>query len=336
MKAIVQERYGSADVLKLKEIDRPTIGDDDLLVKVEAAGLDPGVWHLMTGLPYLLRLALGLRAPRVPVRGRDVAGVVEAAGRNVHDFRPGDKVFGTSDKGTFAEYTAAPAQRFAPMPTNLSFEQAAAVPVSACTALQGLRDSGQIQPGQKVLVIGAAGGVGTYAVQLAKDVGAEVTGVCSTTKVDLVRSIGADHVIDYTQADFADGEHRYDLILDTAGNRSLAHLRRALTPHGTLVIVGGEEGGVWTQGVGRSLRALMLSPFIGPNLRGVFGTQPASDLRHLTELIETGRLTPIINRVYSLSESPNALRQMETEHASGKIVISVRRTDGPNGSPKTV
>jgi NADPH:quinone reductase-like Zn-dependent oxidoreductase len=243
MKAIVQDSYGSADVLELREVERPEVGDDDLLLSVHAAGVDPGVWHLMTGLPYLVRvMGFGLRAPRTRVRGGDVAGRVEAFGRNVKGFRAGDEVFGVCD-GSFAEYASAREEKLAPKPANLTFSQAAAVPTSASTALQGLRDGGGVQAGQKVLVIGAAGGVGSFAVQIARALGAEVAGVCSPTKVDLVRSLGAERVIDYTREDFAEGGQRYDVILDTAGNRPLSRLRRALAPRGTLVIVGGEGGG---------------------------------------------------------------------------------------------
>jgi NADPH:quinone reductase-like Zn-dependent oxidoreductase len=243
MKAIVQDTYGSPDVLQLREIDKPVVGDDNVLVRVHAAGVDQRVWHLMAGLPYLVRLAgVGLRAPKNPVRGVDVGGRVEAVGVNLIQFQPGDEVFGTC-RGSFAEYACARADQLAPKPANLTFEQAAAVPVSGCTALQAVRDRGKIRPGQRVLIIGAGGGVGTFAVQLAKAFGAEVTGVSSTTKVELVRSIGADRVIDYTREDFADDRNCYDVILDIAGNRSLSHLRRALAPEGTLVLVGGEGGG---------------------------------------------------------------------------------------------
>src|SRR6266581_1052498 len=230
MKAIVQDTYGSPDVLELRDIDKPVVGDDEVLVRVHAAGVDQGVWHLMAGMPYLLRLAgFGLRAPKNPVRGSDVAGRVEAVGENVTRFQPGDEVFGTCD-GSFAEYASARADRLAPKPANLSFEQAAAVPTSGLAALQAVRDQGKVRPGQRVLIIGAGGGVGTFAVQIAKAGGAEVTGVSSASKTELVRSIGADHVIDYTREDFADGRNRYDVILDIAGNRSLSELRRALTP----------------------------------------------------------------------------------------------------------
>jgi NADPH:quinone reductase-like Zn-dependent oxidoreductase len=324
MKAVVQDTYGSPDVLELRDIDKPVVGDDDVLVRVHAAGVDPGVWHLMTGLPYLVRiLGYGLRKPKVGIRGRDVAGRVEAVGKNVTRFHPGEEVFGTCE-GSFAEYVCAQADRLAPKPANLTFEQAAAVPISGLTALQGVREKGQVQPGQKVLIIGAAGGVGSFAVQLAKAFGAGVTGVCSTTKVDLVRSIGADHVIDYTREDFADGARRYDLILDTAGNRSLAHLRRALAPRGTLVIVGGEGGGRWLGGFDRQiLRAPILSLFVSQTLRPLTSKERSEDLVVLKELIEAGKVTPIIDRTYPLSEVPEAIRYLEEGHARGKVVITV-------------
>ena len=323
MKAIVQDRYGSADVLQFKDIDKPVPGADDILIRVHAAGLDPSVWHIMTGEPYLVRLmGFGLRAPKVKVSGSDVAGRVEAVGTNVTEFQPGDEVFGTA-AGSFAEYARARAGKLAPKPANLTFEQAAAVPISAITALQALRDKGRVKPGQQVLVIGAGGGVGTYAVQLAKAFGAEVTGVCSTSKVDLVRSIGADHVIDYTRDDIVDGAHRYDLILDTAGNRSLSHVRRALAPKGTLVLVGGEGGGRWTGGVEHLLGALMLSPFIGQKLRGLYSRERREDLEALKALIEDGKVTPVIDRTYQLSEAPAAIREWAKGHARGKVVITV-------------
>ncbi len=323
MKAIVQDAYGSADVLELRDIDKPQIGDGDVLVRVHAAGVDPGVWHLMRGLPYLVRLmGFGLRAPKTRVRGMDVAGRVEAVGKDVTQFRAGDEVFGMCD-GSFAEYACAGEDNLAPKPTNLTFEQAAAVPVSALTALQGLRDQGEVQAGQRVLIIGAAGGVGSFAVQLAKAFGADVTGVCSTTKVDLVRSIGADHVIDYTRDDFAQTGQRYDLVLDTAGNRSLSHLRRALTPGGTLVIVGGEEGDRWIGGTDRQLRGLALSLFVRQRLRSFIAVARKQDLQLLRELIEAGKVTPVIDRTYPLSEAPEAVRYLEGGHARGKVVISV-------------
>ncbi len=323
MKAIVQDTYGSPDVLELRDIDKPVVGDDEVLVRVHAAGVDQGVWHLMAGMPYLLRLAgFGLRAPKNPVRGSDVAGRVEAVGENVTRFQPGDEVFGTCD-GSFAEYASARADRLAPKPANLSFEQAAAVPVSGYTALQAVRDQGKVRPGQRVLIIGAGGGVGTFAVQLAKAFGAEVTGVCSTTKVELVRSIGADHVIDYTREDFADGRNRYDVIPDIAGNRSLSHLRRALAPEGTLVIVGGEGGGRWLGGIDRQLRAQLLSPFVRQKLGTWISRQREEDLEELRELLEAGTVTPVVDRTFPLSEVPEAIRYLREGRARGKVVITV-------------
>jgi NADPH:quinone reductase-like Zn-dependent oxidoreductase len=322
MQAIVQDAYGPPDVLELREIDRPVPKDNEVLVGVHAAGLDPGVWHLMTGLPYLVRLAFGPRRPKAPVRGTDVAGRVEAVGGKVTRVRPGDAVFGTCT-GAFAEFACAREDRVAPKPANLSFEQAATVPVSACAALHALRDQGRVRPGQHVLVIGAAGGVGTFAVQLAKAFGAEVTGVCSTTKVDLVRSLGADHVVDYTRDDLADGERQYELVLDIAGSRPLSQLRRALTPKGTLVIVGGEGGGRWFGGTDRLLRALLLSPFVGQRLRGLFSTERREDLETLRELIEAGKVTPVVDRTYPLREAPEAIRRLEHEHARGKVAVTV-------------
>src|SRR3712207_4768626 len=266
MKAIVRDTYSSPDVLELRDIDKPEIRDDEVLVRVHAAGVGQDVWHVMTGLPYPIRLAgYGLRAPKNPVIGSDVAGVVEVVGKNVSRFHPGDEVFGIG-KGSYAEYACAREDKLAPKPANLTFEQAAVVAISGSTALQALRDHGKVRPGQEVLVIGASGGVGTYAVQIAKAFGARVTGVCSTTKVEMVRSIGADHVIDYTREDFAEGERRYDVILDIGGNSTLSRLRRALTPEGTLVITGGEGGGRWLGGTDRQIRAMMLSPFVGQKL----------------------------------------------------------------------
>jgi NADPH:quinone reductase-like Zn-dependent oxidoreductase len=324
MQAIIQDQYGEAqDVLRLDEIDRPEIGDDEVLLEVHAAGVDRGVWHLMTGLPYPMRLmGYGLRAPKDQVRGRDVAGRVEAVGTAVTTLRPGDEVYGIAE-GSFAQYARARADKLAPKPANITFEQAAAVPVSALTALQALRDRGRVQPGQKVLIVGASGGVGTFAVQIAKAFGAEVTGVCSTTKVDLVRSIGADHVIDYTRGDTTNTEQRYDVILDTGGHRSLRHLRRALTPQGTLIIVGSETGGRWLGGIDRVLRALMLSPFVGQKLAALTCSENAQDLIVLTELIESGKVTPVIDRTYPLSETHAAIRYMAEGHARGKVVVTV-------------
>jgi NADPH:quinone reductase-like Zn-dependent oxidoreductase len=323
MKAIVRYKYGSPDVLELREIDKPEIGDDEVLVHVHAAGVDRGVWHLMTGLAYAIRLAgYGLRAPKNPVLGRDLAGVVETVGKNVTRFRPGDEVFGIGE-GSFAEYALAREDKLASKPANLTFEQAAVVAISGLTALQGLRDHGRVEPGQEVLIIGASGGVGTFAVQLAKAFGARVSGVCSTTKVDMVRSIGADHVIDYTREDFAEGEQRYELILDIGGNSSLTRLRHTLTPEGTLVIVGGEGGGRWLGGTDRQLRAMMLSPFVGQKLGTFINKENHEDLSVLKELIESGKLTPVIDRTYPLSEVPEAIRYLEEGHAQGKVVVTL-------------
>ncbi|HXA63144.1 MAG TPA: NAD(P)-dependent alcohol dehydrogenase, partial [Streptosporangiaceae bacterium] len=283
MRAIVQDGYGSADVLRLARIAPPEIAGGEVLVRVHAAGLDRGTWHVMTGRPYLLRLVAGVRAPRQPVAGLDVAGTVVAVGPGVTRFRVGDEVFGFG-RGTFAEYTAAREDKLARMPVGLTFEQAAVVPVSAVTALNALTVAGHVRAGQKVLVTGASGGVGSYAVQLARALGAEVTGVCSTAKTGLVRSLGAAHVIDYAQDDFADGARRYDLIVDIAGNPALSRLRRALTPTGTAVLTGGEDGGNVT-GMGRQLRALALSPFLHQRLTMLIPRQRASDLERVTEFL---------------------------------------------------
>jgi NADPH:quinone reductase-like Zn-dependent oxidoreductase len=325
MQAIVQDSYGSADVLNLADIDRPVPKDNEVLIRVHAAGLHRGDWHVMTGLPYLIRIVvptLGLRKPKIRVRGMDVAGHVEAVGGKVIRFQPGDEVFGWCD-GAFAEYASAPEDQLAPKPADLSFEQAAAVPTSAFAALQGLRDQGQVQPGQRVLVIGAVGGVGVFAVQLAKAFGAQVTGVANTTQLELVRSIGADDVVDYTRQDVTDGSRRWDLILDTAGHRSLSQLRRALTPTGTLVIVGSEGRGRWLGGFDRSLRAPLLSRFVGQRLRMLASKPRQDDLQTLGELMQAGKLMPAIDRTYPLGEVPEAIRQLERGHARGKIVITV-------------
>jgi NADPH:quinone reductase-like Zn-dependent oxidoreductase len=322
MRAIVLDRYGPPDVLHLSDVEQPIAGEDDVLLRVHAASAFIGDWHVMTGLPYLGRLALGLRRPKARVRGQDVAGRVEAVGKDVTGFQPGDEVFGTCD-GSFAEYATARPDKVAPKPANLTFEQAATVPTTGSTALQGLRDVGKVGPGQKVLIIGAAGGVGSFAVQIAKAFGAHATGVCSTTKVDLVRSIGADDVIDYTRDDFAETGQRYDLILDTAGNRSVSHLRRALAPRGTLVIGGGEGGGRWFGGIDRQLRALMLSPFVPQKLGTFIAKINSEDLIVLKELIQAEKITPVIGGTYPLSEVPDAIRQLGEGHGRGKIVIDV-------------
>jgi NADPH:quinone reductase-like Zn-dependent oxidoreductase len=323
MRAVVQDRYGPPEVLSVGRIEVPAVGDDDVLVRVHAAGVDAGVWHLTAGLPLMVRLmGYGLRRPKARVPGSDLAGRVEAVGGNVTLVKPGDEVFGVG-AGSFAEFTLAREDRLAPKPANLTFEEAAAVPISAVAALQGLRDRGGIQSGQEVLIIGAGGGVGTFAVQLAKAFGARVTGVCSTTKLDLVRSLGADEVIDYTSQDITDRGGRFDLILDTGGNRRLSHLRRALAPRGTLVLVGGEGGGRWLGGVDRILRAVLWSPFVGQRLRGMYSTERREDLLVLTEMIEARRFAPVIDRTYPLAEASDAVRQLESGHGRGKSVVTV-------------
>jgi NADPH:quinone reductase-like Zn-dependent oxidoreductase len=300
------------------------VGEDDVLVRVHAAGCGPDVWHLMTGLPLMARPAIGFGKPKVAVRGWDVAGTVEAVGANVTRFKPGDEVMGTAEGGSFAELVIARPDKLVPKPATLTFEQAGALPISGTTALRAVRDEGKVQPGQSMLIVGAAGGVGSLAVQIAKGLGAKVTAVCSTSKVDLVRSIGADDVIDYTREDFADGTRRWDVIVDTAGRRPLSQLRRALTPKGTLVIVGGDGGGRWTGGFFRGLiRAPLLSLFVGQRLRALPSKVKQEDLVTLTELIEAGTLTPVIDRTYPLIEAPDAIRYLEEGHSRGKIVITV-------------
>jgi NADPH:quinone reductase-like Zn-dependent oxidoreductase len=322
MKAIVQDRYGGFETLELADIERPVPGDHEVLVRVRAAGLDRGVWHVMAGLPYLIRfVGFGVRRPKVRVRGMDVAGTVEAVGADVTRFQPGDEVFGWAD-GSFAEYASAPEDHLAHKPAGVSLEQAGVVPISGFAALQALRDVGQVKPGQRVLVIGAAGGVGSYAVQLAKAFGARVTGVASTTQLELVRSIGADEVVDYTREDVTDGTRRWDLIVDTAGHRSLSRLRRALTPKGTLVIVGSEGRGRWLGGFDRNLRALVLSGFVSQRLRMLSSKPRQDDLQVLRELLEAGKLTPPVGRTYPLGEVPEAIRQLVEGHVGGKIVIT--------------
>jgi NADPH:quinone reductase-like Zn-dependent oxidoreductase len=326
MQAVVQDRYGDVDVLELREIDRPAPTEHEVLVRVHAAGLDRGVVHIMTGLPYLIRLlvpTLGLRRPKVRVRGMDFAGRVEGVGERVTRFRPGDAVFGWTDTGSYAEYASMPEDHLAPMPANLGFEQAAAVPISGFAALQALRDEGEVQPGQKALVVGAAGGVGSFAVQLAKAFGAQVTGVAGPAQLDLVRSIGADDVVDYTRDDVTDGTRRWDLIVDTAGHRSLSRLRRALSQRGTLVIVGSEGRGRWLGGFDRQLRALVLSRFVRQRLRMLSSKPRQEDLQALEELIAAGRLRPLLDRAYPLRRVPEAIRYLVEGHGRGKVVITV-------------
>jgi NADPH:quinone reductase-like Zn-dependent oxidoreductase len=324
MKAIVQDTYGSADVLELRDIDIPVIGDADVLIRVRAAGCGPDAWHLMTGMPYMARLAIGFRRPNVAVRGWDVAGIVEAIGSNVTGFQPGDEVMGSAEGGSFAELALTQPDKLVPKPANLTFERAAAVPISGTTALRAVRDEGKVRPGQTVLVIGAAGGVGSLAVQIAKAFGAMVTGVCSTSKMDLVRSIGADDAIDHTREDFADGSRRWDVMIDTAGRRPLSRLRRALAPKGTLVIVGGDGGGHWTGGFFRGvLRAPVVSLFVGQTLRGLNSKVRQEDLVALKELIEARKVTPVIDSTFPLVDASEAIRRLEEGHAGGKIVITV-------------
>ncbi len=325
MRAIVQDRYGTdpADVLRLRTIARPAMGDGEVLVRVHAAGVDRGTWHLMSGLPRLMRLmGFGLRRPKQPNPGRGLAGTVVAVGRNVTGLHQGDEVYGTGE-GSFAEYCRADARRLAPKPANLTFEQAAAVPVSGVSALQAVRDKAQVKAGEKVLVIGASGGVGTFAVQIAKALGAEVTGVCSAAKTDLVITLGADHVIDYTQHEFADGLHRYDVIVDIGGNSRLADLRRALVPAGRLVIVGAETGGQWTGGFDRQLRAVALSPFVSQELGMLVSSESSEDLSALRGLLESGAVTPAIDRTFPLSEVPDAIGHLTDGGARGKVVVTL-------------
>jgi NADPH:quinone reductase-like Zn-dependent oxidoreductase len=320
MRAIVQDVYGSADRLRLSETEKPVLAAGEVLVQVRAASVDRGTCHLMRGEPYLMRiLGFGFRRPKNRVPGLDVAGTVVAAGADVSRFGAGDEVFGIS-RGSFAEYAAAREDKLVRKPAGLSFEQAAVVAVSGLAALQGLR-AGRIAAGQKVLVIGASGGVGTYAVQLAKAYGATVTGVASSAKAGLVRSIGADEVIDYTRQDFADGRQHYDLILDIGGNSRLSRLRRALTPTGTLVIAGG-EGAKWT-GVGRQLRALMLSPVVRQRLTMYISTHRQADLEELRQQIEAGHISPIVGSTYPLPDVPEAIRHLEDGRAQGKIAITI-------------
>lgn len=323
MKAIVQDVYGNSGVLQLLDIPQPVPGTGEVLIRVRAAGVDQGVWHLMTGQPYLIRLfGFGLRKPKVRVRGREVAGVVEAVGAGVTRFQPGDEVFGTGE-GSFAEFVCAKESRLARKPSSLTFEEAAGAPISAVTALQAVRDAGQVSTGQKVLVIGAGGGVGSFAVQLAKAFGAEVTGVCSAGKVELVRSLGADHVIDYTRDDFVRAGLLYDVILDTAGNRPLSVLRRVLTPMGTLVIVGGEGGGKITGGFERSMGAPLASLFSGQKFKGLVSTENHRDLEVLTMLIEAGSVKPAVDKVYALADAAAAVEYMHEGRARGKVVVKV-------------
>jgi NADPH:quinone reductase-like Zn-dependent oxidoreductase len=312
MKAIVYTKYGPPDVLQLKEVEKPILKDNEVLIKVKAASVNPFDWHFMRGAPYLLRIQAGLLKPKDNSLGVDVAGVVEAVGKVVLEFQPGDEVFGSCN-GAFAEYVSSTEKGLVKKPDKLTFEQAASVPVAAFTALQGLRDKGQIQPGQRVLINGASGGVGTFAVQIAKSLGAEVTGVCSTRNVDMVRSIGADFVIDYTQEDFTQSEKHYDLIFDTVGNRSLSNCRRILSSNGILVIVGGP--------MNRALRASVMSQFVSQKMLMFMALRSKKDLIVIHDLLISGKVIPVIDREYSLNEVPQAIRYMEEGHARGKVII---------------
>jgi NADPH:quinone reductase-like Zn-dependent oxidoreductase len=331
MKAIVQDNYGlPGDVLELKEIDKPVVKDDEVLVRVHAASVHIGNWVVVRGLPYIMRPATGLLKPRNTVPGEDIAGKVEAVGKNVKRLKPGDEVFGWCT-GAFAEYVCAGEDNLLHKPANVTFEQAAAVGVSAFTALQALRDQGKVQPGQKVLINGASGGVGTFAVQIAKAFGADVTGVCSTRNVDMVRSIGADQVIDYTQEDFSQGGQRYDFILDNVGNHSSSDLRRALTPQGTLQPnAGGHSSGRWVGSMGSVIRAVVMSLFVSQQGRPFLSLRSKKDLATLKELVEAGKLTTVIDRTFPLSETPAAIGYVGGGHARGKVVITVEQNENPD------
>ncbi|WP_369174566.1 NAD(P)-dependent alcohol dehydrogenase [Streptomyces sp. R28] len=324
MKAVVQDRYGSADTLEFRDFDTPVPAADEVLVRVHAASVNAYDWHLMHGDPKIARLVLGVTRPKARVRGRDFAGRVEAVGSGVMGLKPGDDVFGEAD-GAFAEYVCAKDSMVGPKPANLTFEQAAAIPLAGNTALIGLRDVGRVQPGQTVLVNGASGGVGTFAVQLAKAYGAEVTAVCSTRNVDLVRSLGADHVIDYTREDFTRGGRRYDVVLDLVGNHSLAGFRRALTPTGTLVLSGGGvyEGGSVVGPMGLFFKRRVAAPFARQRLLELPARQSRANLAALRELAESGKIAPVVERTYPLSEAAEAIRYVEVEHARAKVVVTV-------------
>ena len=323
MKAIVYHKYGSPDVLRLEEIEKPVPNDNQVLIRVRAGSVNPLDWHYMRGTPYIGRLGeMGLLKPKVTRLGVDYAGTVESVGRNVTQFKPGDEVFGGRN-GAFAEYVCVLEDRAVVLkPANLTFEQASSVPVAAVTALQGLRDKGKIQPGQKVLINGASGGVGTFAVQIAKSFGADVTGVCSTRNVDMVRSIGADQVIDYTREDFTKSGQRYDLILDCVGNHSLLECRRALKPKGKYIMVGGQAGR-WIRPLDRAIRAMVLSRFVSQDIAMFLAKLNKEDLTILRDLMQAGKVTPVIDRRYGLSEVPEAIRYLEKGHAQGKAVITV-------------
>lgn len=323
VRAIVHDRFGSADVLRLGTVPRPTVAKDEVLVQVKAAGLDRGTWHLVAGMPYAIRLAgFGLRRPKYPVPGSDLSGVVVEVGAEVTRFQPGDEVYGTA-RGSFTELAATAEDKLAHKPANLTFEQAAASPISCGTAYQGLVDVGRLAAGQSVLILGASGGVGSFAVQIASSMGAEVTAVCSAAKAEIVRSIGADHVLDYARDDFADGSRRYDLIFDLGGRPSLSKLRRAVAPDGTVVIAGGEGGGRFLGGTDRQFRGVLLSPFVEPRFTTFVGKEHHDLYDRLTPLLDDGRVTPLIDRVYPLAEAAEALRRLDRGEVCGKVVITI-------------
>jgi len=322
MKAAIYTRYGPPDVVQIKDVEKPVPNENEVLIRVRAASVNPYDWHFMRGMPYLLRIMAGLRKPKDTRLGADVAGQVEAIGKNVTQFKAGDEVFGTS-RGAFAEYARTTEKTLVMKPTNVTFEQAASAPIAALTALQGLRDKGHVQPGQKVLINGAAGGVGTFAVQIARSFGADVTGVCSTRNVELVRSIGTSQVVDYTQEDFTTSARRYDIILDAVGNHSLSACRRVLNPKGTLIMAGGTAGRWMIGAMTRGIRAGVVSRFVSQNMVGVLAKSTQGDLTILGELMATGKVTPVIDGRYSLSEVPEAIRYLETGHARGKVVITL-------------
>lgn len=330
MQAIVYHEYGTADVLRLEAIGKLLPNNDQVLIKVYAAAANPLDWHYMRGTPYVMRLDGGMRKPHDTRLGVDMSGVVEAVGSRITQFKPGDAVFGAAN-GAFGEYVLASEKRIVLKPAGLTFEQAAAVPVAAITALQALRDKGKVQPSQRVLINGASGGVGTFAVQIAKSFGANVTGVCSTRNLHLVRSLGADHAIDYTQADFTEGEERYDLIIDNVGNRSLSDYRRVLKPEGTYVLIGGggPDAGNWIGPIADFLKVLATSPFVDQNLVGLMANVNQDDLLALNALMEAGKVKPVIDRTYPLSEVPDAIRYLEEGHARGKVIITVRHEAKP-------
>jgi NADPH:quinone reductase-like Zn-dependent oxidoreductase len=323
MKAIVYRCYGSTEVLKLEEIPKPITADDRVLVKVHAASVNPLDWHYMHGKPYIMRPAAGVGKPDSILMGADFAGTVESVGKDVTQYKPGDEVFGDRD-GAFGEYVSVREKgAMALKPANMSMEQAAAVPIAGLTALQALRDKGKVQAGQRVLINGASGGVGTFAVQIAKTYGAEVTGVCSTRNVAMVKSIGADHVIDYTQEDFTQGSVRYDLIIDNVGSHALSEYRRVLTPNGALVIVGGPSDNPWLGPVTSLVKAYFVSPFVSQKMIFILAQANAEDLNVLRDLMQTGKLTPVIDRRYPLSETAQAIGYLEQGHAKGKVIITV-------------